>query len=114
MTMRRALLALGAVAALALSACTAGSSNNITTQPQTNGSPAANFPSSQPIRSSGKDAVVNVVNSVLPAVVNVVVNTAAGKGEGTGFIVRSDGIIVTNYHVVENASKVTVLTSADD
>ena len=112
--MRRALLALGAVAALALSACTTGSTNTPTTQPQTNGSPAANFPSSQPVVSSGRDAVVNVVKSVLPAVVNVVVDTAAGQGEGTGFIVRSDGIIVTNYHVVENASKVTVLTSADD
>jgi S1-C subfamily serine protease len=29
-------------------------------------------------------------------------------------VVRSDGIIVTNYHVVENASKITVLTSDQD
>ena len=82
--MRRALLALGALAALTLSACTTGSTDSATTPPQTNGSPAANFPSSKPVLSSGKDAVVNVVNSVLPAVVNVVVDTDAGQGEVRG------------------------------
>ena len=51
---------------------------------------------------------------MLPAVVNVVSDTAEGQGEGTGFVVRSDGIIVSNYHVVENASKITVLTSDRD
>jgi hypothetical protein len=82
--MRRTLLALGVVAALAFSACTTGSTNTATTRSQTNGSPAANFPSSQPILSSGKDGVVNVVNSVLPAVVNVVVDTGGGQAEARG------------------------------
>jgi S1-C subfamily serine protease len=107
MTMRRALLALGTVAALAFAACTTGSTPD-TAEPQ------AVFPSSQATVATGRDAVVNVVDSVLPAVVNVVSDTAGGRGEGTGFVVRSDGIIVTNYHVVENASKITVLTSDQD
>ncbi len=47
---------------------------------------------------------------VLPAVVNVVTT----RGEGTGFIVRQDGIVVTNFHVVEGASEVSVLTSDAD
>jgi putative serine protease PepD len=56
------------------------------------------------------DGVAGVVARVLPAVVNVVTDA----GEGTGFIVREDGIVVTNYHVLEGASEVSVFTSADD
>ena len=106
--MRRALLALGVVAALALSACTSGTTTTNTAQPR------AVFPSSQATVATGQDAVVQVVDRVLPAVVNVVAESTAGEGEGTGFVVRSDGIVVTNYHVVEGASKVTVLTSAQE
>jgi putative serine protease PepD len=111
--MRRVILALGVVAALALSACTSGTPD-ATTRPGANGSPAANFPSSTSTPEDGGGRVVRVVQRVLPAVVNVVAEAGQGEGEGTGFIVRSDGIIVTNFHVVEGASKLTVLTSAAD
>ncbi len=112
--MRRAILALGVVAALAFAACTTGSTNTATSQPQANGSPAANFPSSSSTIDTGSGRVVGVVKAVLPAVVNVVAESGESKGEGTGFVVRSDGVIVTNFHVVEGASKLTVLTSAQD
>jgi len=107
MTMRRALLALGVVAALAFSACTTGTTANTA-------EPKAVFPSSQPTVARGQEAVVQVVRDVLPSVVNVVADSPEGQGEGTGFVVRSDGIIVTNFHVVEGATKVTVLSSAEE
>jgi S1-C subfamily serine protease len=73
--------------------------------------------------SAGKaEPIEAVVHNALQAVVNVTTdvfqpdqfgNVQQGKGVGTGFIVRQDGIIVTNCHVVEGGSKITVSTSAD-
>ncbi|MGZ5212217.1 MAG: S1C family serine protease [Actinomycetota bacterium] len=64
------------------------------------------------------EPVEAVVRRVLPSVVNVTTDIfqqgGSGQGVGTGFIVRSDGVIVTNCHVVELASKITVFTSDAD
>ncbi|HXJ66683.1 MAG TPA: trypsin-like peptidase domain-containing protein [Actinomycetota bacterium] len=66
------------------------------------------------------DPIVRVVQHALPAVVNVTTNlletnpfggSTPGRGVGTGFVVRSDGIVVTNFHVVEGAQRITVTTS---
>lgn len=42
------------------------------------------------------------------SVVSIEVRTTYGIGYGTGFIISEEGYIVTNYHVVEDASKVSV------
>ncbi|MCA1834635.1 MAG: trypsin-like peptidase domain-containing protein [Actinobacteria bacterium] len=78
---------------------------------------------SKPLRvRPGQDPVVAVVQRVRPAVVNVTTNLLQntglgfepGKGVGTGFVVRSDGVVVTNYHVVEGAQRITVITQGPD
>jgi S1-C subfamily serine protease len=74
--------------------------------------------SSEPI-AAGKEPVAAVVDRVLPAVVNVTTDVyqadgSSGQGVGTGFIVREDGVIVTNCHVVEGGSRLTVFLSDED
>ncbi len=57
-------------------------------------------------------AVAEVARKVLASVVSIDVAAPGGSGTGSGVIIRSDGYIVTNNHVVENAATVRV-TLAD-
>jgi serine protease Do len=111
MALRRAIAPLSAVLVL-LAACRGGL--------EPGGGPlfpqlsSPSQPSVPPVQVVGGDeeAIVAVVDQVLPAVVNVRSDFGGGDGgEGTGFIVREDGVIVTNFHVVAGASRVTVITS---
>jgi trypsin-like peptidase len=54
--------------------------------------------------------VSEIVKSSIDAVVLIVVNDASGKPtlEGSGFLVSSDGRIVTNHHVIAGATSATV------
>jgi serine protease Do len=114
--MRRLIVPIAALALIA-SACSLSLGSD-------DGSPAAADPVSTPVASpaalpDGDEPVADVVARVLPAVVNVTTEIAqaggeTGRGVGTGFIVRSNGVIVTNCHVVEGGSKVTVSTSDEE
>jgi S1-C subfamily serine protease len=102
----RALILL-ALSASVLASCTQAS----TEEPPPPVLPQVEAPSPLPPFDPNGDAIVQVVERVRPAVVNVVAELAGGqRGEGTGFIVRRDGIVVTNFHVVEGAGALTVIT----
>ncbi len=55
-----------------------------------------------------------IVKDVGPSVVTVLVDGSTGQGEGAGVIWRADGLIVTNNHVVENASAIKVVFASGD
>jgi putative serine protease PepD len=72
-------------------------------------SPAVIRSSSGPV-----DAVAAVAAAVLPSIVRIDVTGGFGEGTGSGVIYRSDGYIVTNNHVIENASDVRVTLSTGE
>ncbi|MFL5799862.1 MAG: S1C family serine protease [Actinomycetota bacterium] len=122
--MKRLALSIVTLALLA-AACTASSvaaekGKPLAVSTHTSISPVPSLPSPSPLpENTSADPVVAVVQRALPAVVNVTTNlleqslfgSQPGRGVGTGFVVRSDGIVVTNFHVVEGAERITITTS---
>ncbi len=99
-------LAAGALAAVAIGSGTTGaalaghfSSNAVGTV----------VTASTPIRLTGSttgasEQLAKVAAAVQPSVVSVMVATSGGSGEGSGVILRSNGTILTNNHVVSDAA----------
>jgi serine protease Do len=109
---RTQLLGLIAVTALVLTACTAVPSTGTTTPPT---SPVTTTPASN---SNSPVDFVAATQEVLPSVVEIEIaygpqgapgDPTAHAAAGTGWVIREDGLIVTNNHVVESAQTITVV-----
>jgi putative serine protease PepD len=61
-------------------------------------------PASVPAGSSAARGLAAVAAAVQPSIVTISVQTATSSGEGSGVIIRSDGTILTNEHVIEAAA----------
>jgi putative serine protease PepD len=50
------------------------------------------------------DSVAGIAGTVLPSVVSLEVTSATGSATGSGLVLRQDGYILTNHHVVAGAT----------
>ncbi len=91
-TPRRWLLGVPLGGALAVAGCTSSASSS-TSAAASSGHPAVSA-----------CAVTSVANLVIPSVVTIAVSGANGSGTGSGEVIRSDGYILTNNHVIAAAA----------
>jgi serine protease Do len=63
-----------------------------------------------PVRDDGQPvSVTDVAERVRPAIVQIMVQTATGRGSGSGVLFRDDGHILTNEHVTQGSRHLTVV-----
>jgi putative serine protease PepD len=65
----------------------------------------ANLVSSNSVIERAPDSVAGIAQRVLPSVVSIRTTSVIGGGTGSGFVIDSDGFILTNNHVIDGAAR---------
>lgn len=71
-------------------------------------------------QSSDSETIADTISEAMDSIVSVRTVTEAGpfgggtEGEGSGVVIRNDRYILTNAHVIENASEIEITTANDD
>ncbi len=63
-----------------------------------------------PTRPMVDGSIAEIADQTLPAVVSILVEGGAQEGSGSGFVIRPDGYLITNNHVVDIADRNSTLT----
>ena len=95
-----------AIAALFLSSCSLLALDAIRAR-TTSGTSTVDL--EQDVRPVTPSDTAELVERVLPSVVNVKSTLATGQGEGSGVMIDPSGVILTNNHVVQNAVSIEIL-----
>ncbi len=105
----RSLLLVAAVFAAALSAgCSEESGNTAENLAQAPAQASPEIPEDEPVARVASQVGPSVVQVNVEATQNTPFGPQSGEGVGSGVIYRNDGYIITNNHVVEGASEVSV------
>ncbi len=64
-----------------------------------------------PVATAARDkpfpSVADLIEAIEPSVVRISMSSPEGEGAGSGYVIDTEGTMVTNYHVVEGATRCT-------